>query len=147
MEEKRKWVEGYEGLYWITNKGRVISADRYDRFNRKVGGELKQHKCGSGYYFVCLFKDGKGQQFYVHRLVASAFINNPENKPEVDHIDNNKENNYATNLRWVTHKENQNNPITRAKRLEDTSKYISQTMNHLPEKYLSTRRFISVTAP
>ena len=126
MEERKKWIEDYEGLYWVTGEGRVISADRYDRFNRKVGGELKQHKCGNGYYFVCLFKDGKGKQFYVHRLVAAAFVDNPENKPEVDHIDNDKENNNYWNLRWVTHRENQNNPITRARMLEDTSKFASQ---------------------
>ena len=126
MEEKKKWVEGYEGLYWITNTGVVISADRYDRFNRKVGGVVKQQKAGSGYSFVALYKNGKGRQKYVHRLVAEAFIPNPENKREVDHIDNDKNNNNVSNLRWVTHKENQNNEITRAKMLEDTSKYISQ---------------------
>jgi hypothetical protein len=126
MEEKRKWIEGFEGLYWITSTGRVISAERYDRFNRKVGGELKSHLAGSGYPFVCLFRKGKGTQRYIHRLVAKAFIPNPEGKPEVDHIDNNKRNNDVSNLRWVTHKENQNNTITRARMLEDTSRFISQ---------------------
>ena len=126
MEEKKKWIEGYEGFYWITSKGRVISADRYDRFNRHVGGEVKPQLAGQGYPFVCLYKGGKGKQRYVHRLVAQAFIPNPENKREVDHIDNDKTNNVVTNLRWVTHKENQNNAITRAKMLEDTSKYVSQ---------------------
>ena len=126
MDEKKKWIEGYEGFYWITSKGRVISADRYDRFNRHVGGEVKPQLAGQGYPFVCLYKDGKGKQRYVHRLVAQAFIPNPENKREVDHIDNNKTNNDMSNLRWVTHKENQNNAITRAKMLEDTSKFASQ---------------------
>ena len=126
MDEKKKWIEGYEGFYWITSKGRVISADRYDRFNRHVGGEVKPQLAGQGYPFVCLYKDGKGKQRYVHRLVAQAFVPNPENKREVDHIDNDKTNNDVSNLRWVTHKENQNNEITRANMLEDTSKFVSQ---------------------
>ena len=126
MEEKKKWIDGYEGIYWITNIGRVISADRYDRFNRHWGGEVKPHYAGSGYLFVFLYKNGKKKQRYIHRLVAEAFVSNPENKREVDHIDNNKDNNRASNLRWVTHKENQNNAITRARMLEDTSKFASQ---------------------
>lgn len=126
MEEKKKWIEGYEGLYWITNTGRVISAERYDRFNRKHGGEMTLKQAGRGYCFVFLFKDGKRKQRYIHRLVAQAFIPNPDNKPEVDHIDNDITNNIVSNLRWVTHKENQNNEITRTKMLEDTSKFVSQ---------------------
>ena len=53
--------------------------------------------------------------FRVHRLVAAAFIPNPENKPCIDHIDGDRANNHADNLRWVTVKENQNNPITKSK--------------------------------
>ena len=127
MEEKKRWIEGFEGLYWITNTGRVISADRYDRFNRRIGGEVKPGERGQAKYLgLTLFKNGKGYQKLVHRLVAAAFIPNPENKPCVDHIDGNNKNNNASNLRWVTYKENMNNPITHARMLEDTSKYISQ---------------------
>ena len=126
MEEKKKWIEGYEGLYWVTDTGRVISAERYDRYNRHWGGEIKPHLAGSGYPFVMLYKDGRGKQRYIHRLVARAFIPNPDNKREVDHIDNDKANNTVVNLRWVTRRENQNNEITRAKMLENTSKYASQ---------------------
>ena len=126
MDEKKKWIEGYEGLYWITNFGRVISADRYDRFNRKLGGELKPSRAAGNYLFVNLYKNGVHRQEKIHRLVAKAFIPNPENKREVDHIDNDKNNNMASNLRWVTHKENQNNEITRANMLKNTSKFASQ---------------------
>ena len=127
MEEKRKWIKGFEGLYWITNTGRVISADRFDRFNRKVGGELKLGLRGqAGYLGLTLFKDGVGYQRLVHRLVADAFVPNPDNKPCVDHIDGNNKNNNANNLRWVTYKENMNNPVTYARMLEDTSKFVSQ---------------------
>ena len=128
MPEEIKWIEGYEGLYQITSFGRVISADRYDRFNRHLGGEIKQHRTGTrrDYLFVCLYKNGKGKQFYVHQLVARAFIPNPENKPCVDHIDNNKDNNHVENLRWVTHLENMNNTITLMRMRDESVKYISQ---------------------
>ena len=127
-KEKVKWIEGYEGLYQITSYGRVISVDRYDRFNRHIGGVLKPQKTGSGrdYLFVPLNKDGKVRQFYIHRLVAKAFIPNPENKPCVDHIDNDKNNNHVENLRWVTHLENMNNTITRKRMIDESYKYISQ---------------------
>lgn len=111
-QEQFKWIKGFEGIYKVSNFGRIISVDRKDRFNRQVGGELKQAKA-KGYFFVGLYKNGKGVQRYVHRLVAEAFIPNPENKPCVDHIDTNKENNHVSNLRWVTYKENMNNPLTR----------------------------------
>lgn len=128
MEEEVRWIEGYEGLYKITSSGRVISAERYDRFNRRVGGEIKPHLTGSrrDYWFVVLSKDGKGKRFYVHQLVARAFIPNPENKPCVDHIDNDKNNNHVSNLRWVTHLENMNNTITRMRMINESAKYISQ---------------------
>ena len=127
MGEIKKWIEGFEGLYWITNTGRIISADRYDRFNRKVGGEIKLGaRSRMGYLGAALYKNGKSYQRLVHRLVAEAFIPNPENKPCIDHIDGNNKNNNVKNLRWVTYKENMNNPITRARILNDTSRYISQ---------------------
>ena len=132
MEEKRKWIEGYQGLYWITNTGRVISADRYDSFNRHHGGERKQQTSKNGYKFVVLYNNGKGHMMYIHRLVALAFIPNPENKPEVDHIDNNKSNNIVSNLSWVSRKENQNNPITRKRMLENPNKYASQVGSKNP---------------
>lgn len=127
MEEK-KWIEGYEGLYQITSYGRVISADRYDKYNRHLGGEMKPQRTGAyrDYWFVPLYKDGKVKQHFIHRLVAKAFIPNPENKRCVDHIDNDKSNNHVENLRWVTHKENMNNTITRRRMKDESAKYISQ---------------------
>ena len=73
------------------------------------GGYLK------GYKIISLWKNGTGKMFRVHRLVAAAFIPNPENKPCIDHIDGDRANDHADNLRWVTVKENQNNPITKSK--------------------------------
>lgn len=111
-KEQFQWIKGFEGIYKVSSFGRVISVERKDRFNRQVGGELKQAQV-KGYCFVTLFKDGKGIQRYVHRLVAEAFLPNPENKPCVDHIDTDKSNNHASNLRWATYKENMNNTLTR----------------------------------
>jgi hypothetical protein len=73
---------------------------------------LKPIKDRYGYLIVCLFEDGKRYYKKIHRLVATAFIENPENKPCIDHIDGQKENNVCSNLRWVTPKENTNNPLT-----------------------------------
>ena len=126
-QEKMKWIEGYEGMYIITSYGRVYSVVKRDRFSRITGGgELVQALTPTGYKFVALYKNGKGKQFYIHQLVAKAFIPNPENKNCVDHIDNNKDNNNVENLRWVTHKENMNNTITKMRMVNESAKYISQ---------------------
>lgn len=132
--EDWKWIEGYEGLYKIFRDGRVLSVDRYDKYNRLVGGFLKPQRTGSrrDYWFVGLMKDGKLKRYYIHRLVALAFIPNPEHKRCVDHIDNDKSNNNVENLRWVTHKENMNNVITRKKMLDESYKYISQAGTNNP---------------
>lgn len=68
-----------------------------------------------GYNIVVLCNGGIRKTINVHRLVAAAFVPNPENKPCIDHIDGDRANNHADNLRWVTVKENQNNPITKSK--------------------------------
>lgn len=95
-----KDIEGYKGHYQISNYGNVRSLKK-DAFLMK-GGYLK------GYKIISLWKNGTGKMFRVHRLVAAAFIPNPENKPYVDHIDGVKYHNFADNLRWCTQKENMN---------------------------------------
>ena len=108
--EKEVWkdVVGYEGLYEVSNLGcfRKISNN-----GEKVS--LKSTKNSCGYYTIRLRKNKKAKQYRISRLIAEAFIPNPENKPYVDHIDTNKENNRADNLRWVSPSENSNNPISR----------------------------------
>lgn len=100
---KELWrpVVGYEGLYEVSNFGRVRSLG-----NRTHKGVhiLKQANKGK-YLFVELCKDGVRKQFLVHRLVAQAFIPNPENKPTVDHINMFKTDNKVENLRWATQTE------------------------------------------
>jgi len=66
-----------------------------------------------GYKIISLWKNGIGKMFRIHRLVAAAFIPNPENKPCIDHIDGDRANNHIDNLRWSNRKQNSNNPITR----------------------------------
>lgn len=126
-QEKFNWVKGFEYLYVVSSKGVVISFPMRDRLNRfHISHVLPTRLSKNGYEMVSLSKDGKEYSFKVHRLVAEAFIPNPENKPCIDHINTIKTDNRVENLRWVTHKENMNNEITRAKMLEDTSKYASQ---------------------
>ena len=109
-----KDIEGYKGHYQISNYGNVRSLKK-DAFLMK-GAYLK------GYKIISLWKNGIGKMFRVHRLVAAAFIPNPENKPCIDHIDGDRANNHADNLRWVTYLENNNNPITKKRLSENNAK-------------------------
>ena len=102
----------YNPNYKISNLGRVISIGRY--YKNQFGNSnvktkdriLKQYKTTNGYMQVDLCLDSKYIKIGVHRLVAIAFIENPENKPEINHIDGNKENNNVNNSEWCTSKEN-----------------------------------------
>lgn len=92
-------VNGYESLYSISDDGRI--------FGKKSGKELVPYLSKQGYLRVKLYKDSKPKMFMVHRLVADAFIPNPEKKSQVNHIDGIKTNNNVKNLEWVTQRENQ----------------------------------------
>lgn len=104
-----KDVQEYEGCYQISNLGRVRSLDRIDRIGRlKRGKVLAICNNGKGYQLVCLKKDGNRKNKYIHRLVGIHFLNNPSNKPEINHLDEDKLNNKVDNLEWATQKENMN---------------------------------------
>lgn len=97
--ETWKPIPGYEGFYEASDMGRIRSVYRYKRV-------LKPMISNTGYKRVDLFKDKSRKQFSVHRLVAMTFVNNPNGKPFVNHRDENKLNNCADNLEWVSHVEN-----------------------------------------
>lgn len=112
-----KDVVGYEGLYSISSFGRLVCHERYitDKNGHKhyLKRCLIKTKKGKVYYSTSLYLNGVRKCFYIHRLVAESFIPNPDNKPCVDHIDCNVDNNSVENLRWVTQRENVYNPLTR----------------------------------
>ena len=97
----------YEGLYEVSNFGRVKSLGNGNSNNSKPR-ILKPFKVGSGYLQVQLSKDGKHKTCKIHRLVAETFIPNPNNLPCVNHKDENKTNNSVENLEWCSHEYNNN---------------------------------------
>ena len=106
MVEIWKDIPGYEGLYQVSNLGRVKSllyATRCSQVQREKILKVSEH---NGYLYVTLHKSKKQKTLRVHRLVASAFITNNTGKPCVNHINGNKKDNRLENLEWCTHKEN-----------------------------------------
>jgi len=106
-----KPAAGFENLYAVSNFGRVASIQFHGKKNFSI---MKQTTIPLNYKTVKLrdWKKGYVRSYPVHRLVAETFLPNPENKPQVDHIDTNPANNRLDNLRWTTNLENQRNPLT-----------------------------------
>ena len=100
-----KNIKGYEGLYQVSDEGEVRSLGNNESRKEKI---LKPAYRGNGYLFVSLCKNGKKKMFSIHRLVAEAFLPNSNNLPEINHKDENKANNCASNLEWCDRKYNVN---------------------------------------
>lgn len=103
MEEIWKPIKGYEGLYEVSNLGRVKSLKRFYHTREQI---LKNKLTENGYYRTELSKNGKRKLIGTHRIVAQTFIPNDMNKEEVNHKDGNKLNNCVDNLEWCSHSEN-----------------------------------------
>lgn len=119
MEQKEIWkdIPDYEGYYQVSNLGRVKGVERFVKQGLAIRHVkerfLKVYRGWQGYSCVTLCKDKKSKPVPLHRLIAEAFIPNPDNKPEIDHINTIRTDFRLENLRWVTHSENMRNPITK----------------------------------
>lgn len=114
-----KEVPGFEGVLEVSTEGRVKRLARmvpsYNNGYVPIKEQIIEPRLNSkGYKQVSVRTNHKKHHLFVHRLVALAFIPNPENKPAVDHINTNKLDNNVENLRWATHSENSRNPLTNA---------------------------------
>lgn len=114
MKEIWKHIEGYEGIYQVSNLGKIKSNERYvrharykkDALRKKRERILKNIKNGIGYEQVGLRNNEKSKILLVHRLIAKAFIPNPEDKPQINHKNGIRNDNRLENLEWVTGSEN-----------------------------------------
>lgn len=102
-----KTIKGYEGIYEINELGKVRSADRIvnskdERTMHYKGKELKQSIDQGGYAIITLYKNGVAKTFRVHRLVAETFLPNPDNLPQIHHLNHDRKDNRIQNLAWAT---------------------------------------------
>ena len=155
MEEiiKYKDVVGYEGKYMVSSIGEIISIVRQTEakkqgkriLNRKVLA-VRINRCG--YLYVNLYKNLKRKTLTIHRIVATAFIPNPENKPHINHKDGNKLNNHVENLEWCNAKENENhkrnvlNLGVRAVKCIETNEVFNSIANASRSKKIPTSNII-----
>lgn len=137
-------IPGYEGRYQVSNHGCVRSLP-YVRYQKSSHGTMMHKKYsgkmmtptdnGNGYLMICLSDGGSRKSFYVHRLVADAFIPNPMRLPEINHIDYDKSNNDFLNLEWCTRLENIHHALPR---MEKPRAKCKRTMTG--EKYITRRK-------
>ena len=138
MKEIWKDIKGYEGKYQISNKGNIRSLNYRRTGKTKI---LQPGKDKDGYLLIGLRKDGKKKTYKIHRLVAEAFLENPNKKPQINHIDGNKQNNYISNLEWCTNKENMAHAYTNGLALGKHGKqtiYIAAEANKKPVRCITT---------
>lgn len=139
MIEVWKDIKGYEGLYQVSNLGRVKSLSRKvndfrGKDTRTMRERIMKQRIRNTYYIVQLKKDGTRKTCQVHRIVGVMFIPNPDNKPVINHLDYNPKNNRVDNLAWCTQKENINYSIDRMKHRK------SVTHTNTGERYIYYRK-------
>ena len=137
MNEIWKDVKGYEGLYQISDKGRVKSLQRMVKKRKCEEIIKKPSKLPKGYLRLGLCKNGTIKYYSIHRLVAEAFIPNPNNLPCVNHKDCNTSNNNVDNLEWINHKDNNSYKNHHLKR------NISSALYYLKRDYPQEKELIS----
>lgn len=133
MKEIWRRIRGYEGIYKISNKARIMSLKRKGVCSNRI---LKYGKDSNGYYCVSLSSKTSAKYHLVHRLLYSHFIGDLVNGLVIDHIDNNRSNNNLDNLQQVTARVN-----TTKDRRGDTSKYLGVSWCRVKEKWRTTMRF------
>lgn len=136
--EKEIWkdIEGYEGLYQVSNLGNVRSVSLRGKGigkGRSRQGKLLKPALSDGYPFVVLSIDGKGKKCLIHRLVAKAFIPNPNNLPCVNHKSEIRTENFVENLEWCTYKYN-NNYKEKGKRISASKINLNSRGGNVPAK-------------
>jgi hypothetical protein len=125
MQEEWRDIDGYEGLYQVSNFGQIRNSKKGKFLTLYVSEGNANHKA-----YRTTLSNKKARKFFVHRLVAQAFILNPDNKPQVDHIDRDSLNNHVSNSRWVTPNENQiNTEKFKTKDFSSTYKGVSRSRN------------------
>lgn len=166
MENKEIWksIKEYDIEYLISNYGNIISPEHDVIDKRGIKQHFKERQIkpvlhSTGYLIVTFRKQGKKISVRVHKLVAELFVENPYNKPIVDHIDGNKTNNNALNLRWVTNSENLRNEntyynfkekVTKARKSEIKPVYQLDDDYNVINKFESVEeaaKFVNCTAP
>lgn len=138
MEEIWKDIVGFERMYQVSNLGRVKSMGKIiyksngvrQTFSERI---LKPGRGSHGYYGVALYNKGMGETHLIHRLIADAFIPNPDNKPMINHIDSDKTNNSISNLEWVNGKENSNHASVRGRMRRNHNQRINYRLSKIGE--------------
>lgn len=126
MKEEWKDIQNYEGLYQVSNLGRVKSFRQSTKLRCKSEYILKPFIANNGYSQVTLYNNTKKHKFLVHRLVACAFIPNPDNLPQINHKDEDRTNNVVENLEWCTAEYNNAYGTAKLRAIDTVSKPIEQ---------------------